>query len=374
MSTPLCRIGQSMNEQKNTSPKATIVIIDDEQSILKELRILLGRAYNVHVFANPVEAEQFVYANPVDMVISDEMMPEMRGSVLLGRIHSRHPDICNIVLSGQAEKDDIVKAVNEGHIFSFLYKPTERQQLINVIEKGLESRNMKKKLAEQNTRLREYSERLEHMVEEKTSQLIKAYDRLNLLDTNKMYFLVYLSQEMDSSLDRIQKLAEELLSYFAVAGSDLQVSMESVRLGRLVEEVLEDLQSQIKEKNITVAAAINQQDNVAADPEYLHRVIRMVLDNALVYTPAGGRIAISSGKVGAMVRLTVADSGRGIEEADLETIFKPFMLEREKRNPDGFGLRLPMARAIIAAMQGRIEAHSKGPGTGAAIILELAAG
>jgi DNA-binding NtrC family response regulator len=74
----------------------------------------------VHVFANPEEAEVFVDNHEVDLVISDEMMPEMRGSELLAKIHGKHPDICNIVLSGQADKDDIVRAVNEGHLFSFL--------------------------------------------------------------------------------------------------------------------------------------------------------------------------------------------------------------------------------------------------------------
>ena len=212
-----------MIEQAKSGAKATVVIVDDEQSILKELKILLGRMYNVHVFANPEEAERFVDDQPVDLVVSDEMMPEMRGSVLLARIHKKHPDICNIVLSGQAEKDDIVRAVNEGHIFSFLYKPAERQQLINVIEKGLENRNMKRILAEQNAQLKVYSENLEKMVEDKTAELVKAYDRLNTLDANKMYFLIYLSQEMDSSLDRIQKLAENLLNYFAFAGSELKM-------------------------------------------------------------------------------------------------------------------------------------------------------
>jgi signal transduction histidine kinase len=68
----------------------------------------------------------------------------------------------------------------------------------------------------------------------------------------------------------------------------------------------------------------------------------------------------------------MADSGRGIEEEDLERIFQPFVLEREKRNPEGFGLQLPMARAVMKAMGGGIVAHSDGPGKGSAFTLELA--
>lgn len=355
-----------MEDTLKKRKKASIVIVDDEQSILKELRILLGRLYQVHVFANPEEAEVFVDNNEVDLVISDEMMPEMRGSVLLARIHQKHPDICNIVLSGQAEKDDIVRAVNEGHLFSFLYKPTERQQLLNVIEKGLENRNMKIKLAEQNVQLKEYSENLEKMVEEKTAQLVKAYDRLNMLDANKMFFLVYLSEEMDSSLDRIQRLAEKLLTYFAFAGSELSLSLVPVNLKQVVDSVLED-----KQVDRIIDTNINGDVEVMADPDYLVRVVRVMIDNALVFSDKESTINITGGQVEGKIRLCIADGGKGISKGNLKKVFMPFVISREERNPAGFGLNLPMTKSIVNALGGKIWAESDGIGAGARFCVEL---
>lgn len=362
-----------MTVQSDQRKKATIVVVDDEQSILKELRILLGRLYNVHVFANPEEAERFVDENHVDMVISDEMMPEMRGSVLLGRIHSKHPDICNIVLSGQAEKDDIVKAVNEGHIFSFLYKPTERQQLINVIEKGLENQRMKRILAEQNVQLRKYSENLEKMVQEKTAELVKAYDRLNMVDANKMHFLVYLAQEMDSSLDRIKTLAEVLLSYFAFTGSGIQVAARAIPLADAVAKGVREMRDRISQREMEVETAIEGNPVASADPDHLGAVVQRILDNAVLFSPEGGRITITGRTHDGRVQFCISDTGRGIAQENLEKIFKPFVLDRDKRNPDGFGLNLPMARALMHAMDGKIWAESEGPGKGATICMELPA-
>ncbi len=361
-------------QKTSRQDRSTIVVVDDEQSILKELRILLGRMYNVHVFANPEEAEVFVDSNEVDLVISDEMMPEMRGSVLLARIHSKHPDICNVVLSGQAEKDDIVRAVNEGHIFSFLYKPTERQQLLNVIEKGLENRKMKMKLAEQNLQLKEYSENLEKMVEEKTAQLVKAYDRLNLLDTNKMYFLIYLSEEMDSSLDRIQKLAQELLTYFAFAGSELKLNPVPVNLRQIVEEVVGDMQGNFDQAELVLETDIDANVQIMADPEYLIRIIKVLVGNALVFSKAGGNVRITGEVDDGKTRLCVSDTGKGIEKEDLKKIFLPFMISREKRHADGFGLNLPMVKSVANASGGKVWAESDGPGTGARFFLELDSG
>jgi signal transduction histidine kinase len=359
---------QERTDRKN---RPTVVIVDDEESILKELRILLGRTYKVHVFADPVEAEEFVDNNKVDLVVSDEMMPEMRGSELLARIHRKHPDICNIVLSGQAEKDDIVRAVNEGHLFSFLYKPAERQQLMNVIERGLENRNMKIKLAEQNRQLKEYSENLEKMVEEKTAQLVKAYDRLNMLDENKMFFLVYLSQEIDSSLDRIKKLAEVLLNYFAFAGKDMRFVKAEVPVKPLVEEVLEELAKEKFAEGIEVQVDIPDDSSMLADRESLRKVVRILLENAFVYTPGDGRVTLATREVDGKAQLCISDTGRGIEPEDLKRIFKPFVIERSKRHEEGFGLNLPMARAIVVGHEGKIWAESEGPGRGSRFCLEL---
>ena len=353
--------------------KRTLVIVDDEDAILKELRILLSRLYKVYVFTNPVEAERFIDENEVDLVISDEMMPEMRGSVLLARIHEKHPSICNIVLSGQAEKDDIVRAVNEGHLFSFLYKPVERQQLINVIEKGLENREMKIQLAKQNKQLKEYSENLEKMVEEKTAQLIKAYDRLNMLDENKMSFLVYLSNEIDSSLDRIQKLAEILLNYFAFSGSAIQFMQEDISLKQIVQEVIDDLKGMIIRTGIALDIKIDDGAAMKADRKHLKRVLEVLIENALIYTPENGRVTLASGSLNGKTQFCVTDTGKGIEPDDLKKIFKPFLIDRSKRHKNGFGLNLPMARSIIIGQGGKIWAESEGPGKGAKFCIEMEA-
>ncbi len=354
---------------KTKKKKAAIVLVDDEQPILRELKFLLGRTYEIHAFENPEEVEDFVDRNPVDMIISDELMPEMRGSALLARIHKHHPDICKIVLSGQAEKDDIVRAVNEGHIFSFLYKPVDRQQLLNAIEKGLENRMMKLKMEEQNLELKRYSENLERMVEEKTAQLVKAYDKLRMLDENKMAFLVYLSHEMDSSLERIQKLAEALLNYFALAAADLRLERRPVHIARLLDEVLKE--SDPGSTGVSLQAEFRDDPVVRADPDFLKQVFRAIVQNALVFTPAGGRVRVSCAAKGGKARVVVSDTGKGIAKEDLKRIFRPFVLEPEKRRPGGFGLNLPMAKYIVVAHEGRIWAQSEGPGRGASFFVEI---
>ena len=356
---------------RDNKEKYTVVIVDDERPILTELQILLNRRYHVYTFQNPEEAEHFVENNQVDLIVCDELMPEMRGSVLLSRLHKKHPDVCKVVLSGQAEKNDIVRAINEGHIFNFLFKPVNQQQLQNVIEKGIENRVLKLTLERQNIELKNYSENLEKMVQERTAQLVKAHERVKQLDGNKMFFLIYLTNEINSPLDRIQKLAEILLNYFGLAGSNLKPDMRLVPLQETFSSLLANRKDALAARSVTVDDRVSPGVTVKADPEYLDRVLGAVIDNAISFSNPGGKIVLDAVSHNGKTRISVADSGKGIEPEDLENIFKAFVLEPEKRRPAGFGLNLPLAGILVNALGGKLWAESPGPGKGATFYLEL---
>lgn len=354
-----------------TSNKSTIVLVDDEQPILTELEILLCRDYEVHAFLDPLDVEGFIDSNRVDLIVCDEMMPEIRGSELLSRIHERHPDICKIVLSGQAEKHDIVKAINEGHIYSFLFKPVNRQQLLNTIEKGLENRRMKLLVEEQNRQLKDLNENLEQMVEERTAELFKAHKRLEQLDANKMSFLIYLSHEINSSLDRIKQLAEVLITYFGIAGSEPTVSPRSLSVKDTVDSILVEKEGLIEEHGITVENMVAADITVEADVRYWRFLVSTLINNGLVFCNEGGTVTIDAGISGTKTRFMVRDTGRGFSLEDGELLFKPFVMPPEKRNPEGFGLNLVQSRIIVEAHGGSLTAESPGPGQGATFTMEI---
>jgi len=358
-------------KHKDNKTKYTVVIVDDERPILTELKILLKRSYNVYTFENPEEVEGFIDNNQVDLIICDELMPEMRGSVLLSRLHKKHPDICKVVLSGQAEKNDIVRAINEGHIFSFLFKPVSQQQLLNVIEKGIENRMLKLTLERQNIELKNYSENLEKMVQERTAQLVKAHDRVKQLDGDKMSFLIYLTNEINSPLDRIQKLAETLLTYFGLAGSNLKPDTQQLSIGKIFTTLLDARQNALNARNLTIDNRIGPDMTVKSDPEYLDRVLGAIIDNAISFSAPGGKIILSAESYDGKTKISIADSGKGIDPEDLENIFKAFVLEPEKRRPSGFGLNLPIAAILVNALNGKLWAESQGQGKGAVFHLEL---
>ena len=101
----------------------TVVIVDDEEMVLTSLNSFLGleTEYQIKSFLNPKEALKFITENDVDLVLSDYLMPEMDGISFLGEVRKVKPNVPRIILTGYADKENAIKAINEVGLFQFEY-------------------------------------------------------------------------------------------------------------------------------------------------------------------------------------------------------------------------------------------------------------
>jgi DNA-binding NtrC family response regulator len=129
---------------------AVIVIVDDEEMVLTSLKSFLSleTTYDVHEFTSAKEALTFIKENEVDLVISDYLMPEMDGMTFLGEVRDIRPEVPRIVLTGYADKENAIKAINEVGLFQYLEKPWDNDDLLIIIRNGIEKQMLMKKLQE----------------------------------------------------------------------------------------------------------------------------------------------------------------------------------------------------------------------------------
>jgi len=108
----------------------TLLIVDDEPHILAALqRMLADEGYGIFTATSAHEALDLLAKNPVQVILSDQRMPTMSGAEFLGRVKVLYPDTVRMVLSGYAELETVVQAVNEGAIYKFFVKPWDEEQL-----------------------------------------------------------------------------------------------------------------------------------------------------------------------------------------------------------------------------------------------------
>jgi DNA-binding NtrC family response regulator len=122
----------------------TVVIVDDEEMVLTSLAsfLTLETDYAVHTFQSPVEALDFVGANDISLVISDYLMPDMDGISFLAKVRDARPDATRIILTGYADKENAIKAINEVGLFQYIEKPWDNDNLHLVIRNGIEKHQL----------------------------------------------------------------------------------------------------------------------------------------------------------------------------------------------------------------------------------------
>lgn len=103
--------------------KHTLLVVDDEQDVCDSVHDLLRRQFNVLKARNAEEGFRLMQENEVHIVMTDQRMPKITGVELLSQVRNGHPQAIRLLFTGYADLDSIVQAINQGHIFKFLKKP-----------------------------------------------------------------------------------------------------------------------------------------------------------------------------------------------------------------------------------------------------------
>lgn len=107
-----------------------ILLVDDEPNICKALRRSLRKEeYEIFIAGEPAEGLALLKQQPIDLVISDHLMPNMTGVEFLTLVRDRHPGLMRILLTGHADMATAIQAINEGQIYRFLTKPWDDDAL-----------------------------------------------------------------------------------------------------------------------------------------------------------------------------------------------------------------------------------------------------
>jgi signal transduction histidine kinase len=172
---------------------------------------------------------------------------------------------------------------------------------------------------------------------------------------------------------RMNRLIGDLTDVASIDAGKLAIAPAVRDLAILIGEVGDSFKPTASAKGISVSTQIAARPLLAAfDGDRILQVLANLVSNALRFTPEGGKVTIAGEREGANVRLSVADTGSGIPEGALDSIFERFSQAGAKDRRGGLGLGLYISRCIVEAHGGRIWAESR-PGAGAKVLLTLPA-
>ena len=157
-----------------SATKCSVLIVDDEPYILPTLAALIGRDFEVLTASSADAAQAILERRSVDIILTDQRMPRRTGIQLLEWVRQNRPQIVRLLMTGFAELDDAIDAINLGHVYHYLMKPCRTEELLQVLRNAAEKLRLESEREQLIEELRTAKEDLEERVRERTRELEEA--------------------------------------------------------------------------------------------------------------------------------------------------------------------------------------------------------
>jgi len=374
----------------------TVLCIDDEREILSALqRSLRNVAGQVVTATNGEKGIALLEEHAPAVIISDMRMPGMNGAEFLQRVLEFAPHTFRILLTGHADIEAAISAINKGEIHRYMHKPWDSDELNQAIKQGFERHDLIQanlaltdSLGEKNRELQQLNGTLEEKVVERTQQLLHS-ERLSVLGrlaagiVHEVMTPLTISVGWVETVAKAENITEDQRQSLSTATEQIFRAasiMESMRdfsrkkhpiktstdINKLIEHTLDLLIHPLRQKNIGVTRALDAQGLVEVDAEQISQVLLNLINNAIDALEPGGRITLSTRRIDSSltersVEVEVKDNGAGIAPDLLEQIFEPFF---STKGSNGTGLGLSICKGIIDNHEGQIRVDSRlGRGT-----------
>lgn len=165
--------------------------------------------------------------------------------------------------------------------------------------------------------------------------------------------------ENQCQLNRMQSLIENMLKLARIDAKAIEFDKKNQSLNCTIQDVVETLKSKAEVGKVCMEFACHNQVDLEHDRFWLEEALINIVKNAIEHTNEGGFVKIDLSENPIYKRITVEDTGQGIEEEDLPNIFKRFYKTKTSTKSDSVGIGLALAKSIVESHNGIIEARSK---------------
>ncbi len=238
-----------------------VLYIDDEPENLVVFRSSFKRNFNVFVAESVEKAWQIIGEELIHVAVSDQRMPKCTGTEFFAELKERKPDIIRILLTGYADFENVIEAINEGKIYHYINKPWDSTQLKNIISKAGEVYFLNQQNKQLIERLEAHNDELERRVKERTEALIESNNALK----EKNEKLEEVNQELNELNDSLAQKIEENIQNLGFDDSlNEELEQKSKELTsfslQLIQKnkVLSDLKSELKEIMQSSESSLNK--------------------------------------------------------------------------------------------------------------------
>lgn len=383
-----------------------LLIIDDELEITKSIARQFRKKYKVFTATSALEGIELMEKEHIQVIISDQRMPEMTGVDFFGIIKDKYPDALKLLLTGYADIEAVIGAINEGQVFRYVTKPWNPEELDTILKEAFEKYELITKNRRLMLRLQDANQSLEQKVKERTSDLEQLNSRLADLNQEKNRYIGMVAHDLRNPIGTaglfselllenyddlaksehleyiglIQKscsfsldLIHEFLDISKIEGGIFDLKTEQTNYIELVRANVELNRMLAHKKSQEIVISTNIPEiSLIIDKNKIEQVLNNLIGNAIKYSFPKSKISVDIFEINNQLVTKIIDQGQGIPNDELSRIFQPFQTASVKATSSekSTGLGLAIVKKIIEAHGGTVQVESE-VGIGSVFVFNL---
>ena len=369
-----------------SSPLSKVLLVDDEPKLLAALRRRLSTWFDVVTAESGAEALALIGREPVGVMIADMQMPGMNGVELLKRVREIAPQVRRMMLTGNADQETAIAAVNEGQVMRFLRKPCPAETLKEAIDRAFEDIRFETEepTAPQpapDASVEARDSFLSMMSHELRTPLNHIIGLANLLDAEGPLGSDPSSQDhlrqIGESGEHLLNIVNRILEYSRLrTEAHTERSAGMIDLVSLVQREADKHRAAAARKLVTISVdSLRKHVEIPAHEGEVRMALRELLTNAVKFNKPEGHVSVVIKCDAQWVSVRIADTGHGMPKTFCDIAGAPFFQAdmRASRMHGGVGLGLALVDTIARSNKGAFRIESE-EGRGVTAVLAFRRG
>jgi signal transduction histidine kinase len=344
--------------------KFKVLYIDDETNNLVGLKATFRMDYDILIAESAQAGEEILEQNPdIRIILCDQRMPGTTGIEFFEKISRIYSSPVRMLITGYTDIESVINAINRGHVFRYISKPWDANDVRFAIEEGNKYYITQTLLSLKNEQLQKAYEELDKFAYSVTHDMrgpiVSVLGAIELTKMAESLKEVHeIMEMMEQSVQRVEEFMRNMHYYYSLKRGELEI--KEINIEELASELKDLFTPSANHANVQFDISLDKKEILRSDIVPLKIILTNLVSNAIKYQRIDNdakfvqlEISITKG----IATFIVADNGIGIEEVYLDDIFKMFFRATSENTGSGFGLY--NVKDAIRKLNGDIQVKSK---------------